>query len=294
MQDGRVLRTDDSSRTSVQTLIEAMLGERYREGLGAAAGGRRADSRPRRPLLEVEDLTVPGRLKPLRFTVGAGEIVGIAGLVGSGRTSLLRALAGAEPMSSGRMTVDGRAVRWPISPAAALGYGIALAPQDRRAEGLVLGRSCEENVMLSTLRSSSRFGMISRGRLRNGAQQASDSVALPSHRLRAPARHLSGGNQQKTVLAKCVRRRPRLLLVDEPARGIDVGGKAEIFKLLRALADDGMGVVMVSEEIEEVAELSDRVVVLSKGAVTAEFEGTEISLDGVLSKMFPTRAGSES
>jgi ABC-type sugar transport system ATPase subunit len=289
MQDGRVVRTADSATTSKQALIEAMLGDRYHDGIGATAGRRRS-SAELRPLVEVRGLNVPGRIRDLDLTVSAGEIVGIAGLVGSGRTRLLRALAGAEPTATGQLTIEGRSVRWPSSPPAALKLGISLAPQDRRAEGLVLGLQAQENVMLSTLGSSGYLGLLSKGRLKRSAQQTAAEVDLPDHRLPVPASNLSGGNQQKVVLGKCLRRRPRLLLVDEPTRGIDIGGKTEVFQLLRRLAEDGMGVIMVSEEIEEVAELSDRVIVVSQGAVTAELSGDDISLEAVLSKMFPNGA----
>src|SRR5262249_34898268 len=161
------------------------------------------------------------------LTVHAGEIVGIAGLVGSGRTELLRALVGMDATSSGTLTVDGRQRRWPKGPGSALRSGIALVPEDRKAQGLVLGLPVFDNINISAFSSIARNGMLFRSRELRAARVRGDRVALRSSVLGRPVRTLSGGNQQKALIARWIDRGVRILLVDEPTRGIDVGAKVE-------------------------------------------------------------------
>jgi ABC-type sugar transport system ATPase subunit len=265
-----------------------MLGSRFE---GALEGAKRGSPERRapggRPFLDVEGLTVPGRLHDVSLTVGRGEVLGIAGLVGAGRSTLLRAIAGLEPLARGALTVGESRVPWPTRPRQSQLLGIALAPENRRTEGLVLSRSAAENIVLSSLRSVGRGGFATSAQARREAAAIADRVGFGATRLGAGAGTLSGGNQQKVVLAKCLRTQPALLLIDEPARGIDVGAKAEIFGLLRELSAQGMGVVMVSEETEELVAFADRVVVLCRGAVSGRFEGDDVALDAIVRAMFP-------
>ncbi len=288
MRDGRKVASTRASETDVDGLVAAMLGERFEGALERAKHGyRRTLDRSGPNRLEVAGLTVPGRLRDIGLEVRRGEIVGVAGLVGAGRTSLLRALAGLEPSASGVLTLDGRPVRWPSTPQAARALGIALAPEDRRRQGLVLGRRGSENVVLSSLRSVGRGGLARRRDVVEAADATAGKVGFARTRLLAPAGTLSGCNQQKLVLAKCVRTAPRVLLVDEPARGIDVGAKAEIFGLLQDLSEQGMAMVVVSEDIEELVAFVDRVVVLCRGEVTAELEPEQATPDALGRAMFP-------
>jgi ribose transport system ATP-binding protein len=229
---------------------------------------------------------VPGFVSSASLTVRAGEIVGIAGLVGAGRTELLRALGGADPTSSGRMAIDGRDVGWPRGSARALRLGIGLAPEDRKGQGLVLGMTTCVNVNLANLGAASRAGVASRARQMSRAEALAERMHLRRDALRRPVRTLSGGNQQKAVLAKWVNRDLRILLVDEPTRGIDLAAKAEVFALLDELAAAGLAVVMVSSELEELTDHCDRVIVLARGRTVAELTGDELQVETVLNTIF--------
>jgi ABC-type sugar transport system ATPase subunit len=229
---------------------------------------------------------VPGHLEEVDLDVRAGEILGVAGLVGSGRSELLRALAGMDSASSGALTVDGRTLRWPRSPRAARRAGIALVPEDRKSQGLVLGMSVFDNINMAALASVSRYGLlVRRGELEAAAERAS-RVALGREVLARPVQTLSGGNQQKALIARWIGRGLRVLLVDEPTRGIDIGAKVEVFTLLDWLAAQGLAVVMVSSELEEVVAHSDRVVALAGGHVVARFDSEGLEVSDILRAIF--------
>ncbi len=215
------------------------------------------------------------------FSVRAGEIVGLAGLVGAGRTDILRAIAGADVPAAGDIEVGGRrvAVR---SPRAAIRAGIALITEDRKAQGLVLGMSVRENTTLAHLERYSRHGLIDRKR-----EQTIADAEIAELRIRTPsaeqfARNLSGGNQQKVVLAKWLIGDADVYLFDEPTRGIDVGAKAEIYALMLALLARGKGIVMVSSELPEVLGMSHRVLVVREGRIAAEFERSQATQERVM------------
>jgi ABC-type sugar transport system ATPase subunit len=234
-------------------------------------------------VLRAEAVQVPGILTDVSLSVRRGEILGLAGLVGSGRTELVRALAGLDSQASGSLWIDGRPTRWPRSPQAARKLGIALAPEDRKSQGLVLGLPVYDNMNLTTLRAVSSGGILVRSRETRRARALADRVRLQPPNVRRPARYLSGGNQQKVVIAKWLDCDLRVLLVDEPTRGIDVGAKVEIFSLLDELASKGIAVVMVSSELEEVVENSDRVLALSGGRVIHEFDQPGLTQNEVMS-----------
>ncbi len=287
LRDGAVVHETAAGDTTTDRLVQAMLGHALEDEIEEEKlEARLHDVVGAEEVIAVDGLTVPGILHGVSLRVRRGDIVGVAGLVGSGRTTLLRALAGAEPAARGLLRVQGAPARWPRSPAEALRLGIALAPEDRRRQGLVLSLTAGENIVLSRLGAAARGGLVRRSLVLEQAGEQADTVHFDRARLRAPARVLSGGNQQKVVLARALRRRPDVLLVDEPMRGIDVGAKAEIFRVLRALADDGTAIVMVSEEIEEVLALASRVVVLARGTVTATLDGPEADERAVLAAMF--------
>ena len=241
----------------------------------ASSANPRPSSRPalsasRRDLnwsLTVRGLSLPGGTLALEeMTLRAGEIVGLAGLMGSGRTRLLRCLAGMEPSAVADFEVNGAAANLPKTPYQALRLGIALLPEDRK-NGLVLGRSIQDNM---------RLGALSTAKDRLGAgetmRKALERVGAPIARLSEPVGTLSGGNQQKVLMAKWLARGVKLLLVDEPTRGIDIGAKTQILTLLRQLTGEGLAVVFVSSELEEVLAVADRVVVMAAGRSTADLE----------------------
>jgi len=230
------------------------------------------------PLVRVAGLTVPGAVEGVGLEIYAGEILGLGGLVGSGRTTVLRALAGLEPRATGRMWVDGREVGLPRSVRQARRYGIALLPEDRKGQGLVLQMDAMNNVALSDLRSVARFGFLSRRRMAKRTTEMAAGFGFRAERIGETARNLSGGNQQKLLLARWRFCPPRILLADEPTRGIDIGAKAEIMSSLEAMASEGLGIVVVSSELEEVCALSHRVVVLAEGRMVGLLERDEASI----------------
>jgi ABC-type sugar transport system ATPase subunit len=276
LRDGRLVASRPTAEWTKAKLIAAMLGEE----LSMKVSHRRKAGEE---VLRAEGVFVPGILTDVSFSVRQGEILGFAGLVGSGRTELFRALAGLDPQASGSIWIDGRQVRWPRSPQAARRLGIALAPEDRKSQGLVLGLPVYDNLNLTTLGRVASGGILMRSREMRRAQQLADRVRLRPPDVRRPARELSGGNQQKIVIGKWLDCAMRVLLVDEPTRGIDVGAKVEIFSLLDELASKGVAVVMVSSELEEVVENSDRVLALAGGRVIHEFDQPGLTQNEVMS-----------
>ncbi len=214
------------------------------------------------------------------FDVGAGEILGMAGLVGAGRSEAAQAVFGVEPPLAGALTLDGKQliVR---SASDAIGAGIYLAPEDRRRSGLIVEMSIRDNITLPALSRYASAGLVQRGRETAGAEAASRALRVKAPSVEFPARNLSGGNQQKVVLAKWLSLSPKLLIFDEPTRGIDVGAKAEIYELMRGLAREGVAIWMISSDMEEVLALSDRVAVMHEGRVSgilARADATEESV----------------
>lgn len=278
MREGRLIQTAAAAQWDTGTLVAAMLGRSH------STSGVARSAKSGGEVMHVRRLR-SGALQVDELSVRRGEILGIAGLVGSGRTELLRALAGADRVQVGIMEVDGAVVRWPRSVRAALRLGVALAPEDRKGEGLVLGQPASSNVMLPRLRRARRHLNVTAASLMSAADPPARKVGFDADRLHQPAGTFSGGNQQKVLLARWVGAHPRVLLLDEPTRGIDIGAKAEVFATMRALADDGLAVVFVSSETEEVVRNADRVLVMSRGRIVADL-GTAPDLDDVLRAAF--------
>jgi ribose transport system ATP-binding protein len=258
LRDGRLVATHDSAQVPVRTLVEEMVGraiDRIFPKVGAP--------RPRE-VLKVEHLSsVDGSFADVSFTVHEGEVFGIAGIVGAGRTELVRAISGADPSSGGTVSIDGE----PISlqgPRDAIQAGLALVPEDRKALGLVLHQTIAENLTGPNLDLVSRAGWVWPRRVLDFASGAIKQMGVKG-KAGQPAGSLSGGNQQKVVIAKWVARSPRIFILDEPTRGIDVGARAAIYEVIADLAKSGMAVVIVSSDLEEVLGLSHRVMVLSRG-----------------------------
>ncbi|MGC2787489.1 MAG: ATP-binding cassette domain-containing protein, partial [Roseiarcus sp.] len=238
------------------------------------------------PALSVRSLTVPGHIADVDFLVRKGEILGIAGLVGSGRTEILLALAGAVGTASADIEIDGVPSALPKSPRAAIASGIVLVPEDRKAQGFVPLLSGRSNIALTDLWKVSTASVISAARSRDLARTAVAPLGFQPGRLDQPVGTLSGGNQQKLVIGKWLHRRPRILLLDEPTRGVDVGAKAEIYQLIRRLTESGLAVILVSSELEEIIEQSDRIAVLSRGKFVATLDAIEATVERLLSLIF--------
>jgi ABC-type sugar transport system ATPase subunit len=281
MRDGELVATEPVQRWTKERLVTAMLGhvlQRPRPQRRALAEAQE--------VLRVEGLSVPGVLDDISFALRRGEILGLGGLVGSGRTELLRALAGADAGARGRLFVAGRQRPWPRNVASALALGIALAPEDRQSQGLVLSMGAAANVVLTDMRTLASGPVLpERRRLRRAAEILAP-LAFDTSRLREPAGSFSGGNQQKLVVAKWLQRRPGVLLMDELTRGIDVGAKAELLAVVQRLAAQGMSIIMVSSELQELVEGADRVLVLARGRVVGEVDRDRASVQRILRLAF--------
>jgi len=280
MRNGERVATAPSADWTKERLVAAMIG-----GKSAAPTVRTKSSRAK-DVLRVENLTAPGRVANVSFSVGEGEILGIAGLVGSGRTEILRALAGADPEASGQIALDGAIEDLPRNVRAAISKGIFLVPEDRKAQGFIPLLSGTRNVALTDLLCVSRFGIVSDKASAELAQTTARPLRFASERLDQAMRTLSGGNQQKLVIAKWLHRQPRVLLLDEPTRGVDIGAKAEIYAAIRLLAEKGLAVVLVSSEFQELIEQADRILVLARGGITAELSHEEATIKQILSRIF--------
>ena len=232
------------------------------------------------PVLEVKGLA-GDRFSGVDLTVRAGEIVGLAGLVGAGRSEILETIYGARRATAGTVTVNGRRLRRG-SVRTAVAAGVGLAPEERKSQGLLLDHAVYRNITVSSMSRFSRAGFLDSGAERRKAEELSRSLDVRPAGVDRPVRNLSGGNQQKVVLARWLLRDCKVLLFDEPTRGVDVGARTEIYNLVRRLADDGVAVVVVSSEVEEVLGLADRVLVIREGSVVHEGPATEIDESKVL------------
>jgi ABC-type sugar transport system ATPase subunit len=246
---------------------------------------------PGRELLRAEGLSSPGRFGPLSFALHAGEILGLAGLVGSGRTEIAQALFGLDPDVRGRMFVEGRPVRVAGRPGDAMALGLGLIPEDRKRHGLVLSMTARENITLPTLSQLARMGWIQSKAEERLARRYFELMQVRAPGLNVVAASLSGGNQQKVVLAKWLAANCRVLLVDEPTRGVDVGTKAEIHGLVDRLAGEGSGILLISSELPEMLNLSHRLLVLRRGRVVREMWRREYSQEAVMRAMAGVEGG---
>ncbi|GIF49865.1 ABC-type sugar transport system ATPase subunit [Asanoa ferruginea] len=232
-------------------------------------------------LLRVDGLGRQGEFEDISLTVGKGEIVGIAGLVGSGRSELLETIFGARQAEQGRIYVKGKPLR-PGAVGAAVRAGMGMAPEERKAQALLLGEPIYRNMTLSTFSRIARFGFTDTGKEREEAAKVADRLELRPRDVRRPVRTLSGGNQQKVVVGRWLLGDTDLLLLDEPTRGVDVGARAELYQVIHALAAQGVGVLLVSSEVPEVLGLSDRVVVMREGRVVRQARAEDLDEDTVL------------
>jgi ABC-type sugar transport system ATPase subunit len=290
MRDGSLVATKPTAKWSKQALVEAMLGRDFVVPARRGLAGSRGEAGE---ILRVEGLTVPGALEGVDLSLRKGEVLGVAGLVGSGRSTLLRALAGAEPRAAGRLVIEGKTVPWPRTVKDAQRRGIGLSPEDRRRYGLVLSMTAAMNVALTNMAAISSAGFVRSAKLRRYAYGVVEPLAFNPARLRALAGTLSGGNQQKLVVGKTLGRAPRIVLLDEPTAGIDVGAKAEIFRIVDSLATEGLSVVFASAELEEVVEISDRILVIGRGRSLGVLEGADCTVREILRLAFGVEQGAE-
>jgi rhamnose transport system ATP-binding protein len=232
------------------------------------------------PVLTVRGLRRAGVFRDISFEVRRGEIVALAGLVGAGRTEVARAIFGVDPSDEGEISIEGKVLRDP-DPTAAMQAGIALVPEDRQQQGLVTELSAKRNATLTILRQLHRFGLMIPRLEKAVAREWTERLQFRGH-LDEPVRVLSGGNQQKVVLAKWLATQPKLLIVDEPTRGIDVGAKAEVHRTLSELAKTGVGILMISSEMPEVLGMADRILVMHEGHLTGEFNRSDANEEKIM------------
>lgn len=278
LKDGTTVATGlDARRTPKTDLTTLMTGRSIEYTFPPRDGSEFAGE----PLLDVESLGRDGEFAGVSFQVHAGEIVGIAGLVGAGRSEILETIFGARHANSGTVSVAGKKLPNGSVPAA-VKAGLGLCPEERKSQALILDHSVSNNISLASFANFSRLGLINRSSELASSQQHADSLELRPRNLDRAVRTLSGGNQQKAVLSRWLQRGSRILLLDEPTRGVDVGARAEIYGVIRHLSEQGCAVVVVSSEIPEVLGLSDRVLVLADGAVLHEGAASELTERDVL------------
>jgi simple sugar transport system ATP-binding protein/ribose transport system ATP-binding protein len=283
MRDGQHVSTRPSAEESEASLVRSMLGR----SLELTFPERRRCDPSAPPVMEVRGLGAHGRFHDVSFELRAGEIVGMAGLIGSGRTEVLRAIFGADPVDCGQVLLDGRPVRF-RTPRAAITAKVMMLPESRKDDGLVMVRSVAENMALAHLENLSARGLVRRDRQRGRVKQLMTELDVRATSQDAPVVSLSGGNQQKVLFAKGLMTSPRVLLIDEPTRGVDVGAKRAIYDLIATLAAEGMAVLFVSSELEEVLGLAHRVLVMRLGRLAAEMPADEADEESVLAAAFGT------
>ncbi len=276
MRDGHVIDTKPVTQLTRSEMIAKMVGRTIE------------NEYPPRPdcvgdtLLEIEGINT-NKLKDISFTLNRGEILGFVGLVGAGRTEIVRAIFGADKVSGHRIKIDGKFVSI-RSPKDAKRAGIALVPEDRKLQGLVLSFSVEENISMAVLDRLCRFGILSTSSESTVARRHVKSLAIktPSERIRVES--LSGGNQQKCIVGRWLELKPRVLILDEPTRGIDVGAKYEIYMLMKKIVEDGGSVILISSELPEVLNMSNRILTVCDGRITGEFDPLQCTADQIMEK----------
>ena len=279
LRDGRYVGTLDRASASEDEVVRMMIGRSVEAYLPQHSTGERGQV-----VLSVRDLSSPGKFRDVNFDVHAGEIVGFAGLVGAGRSEIAKAVFGLDPNSAGHIELQGK----PLPPSkvrTAIHRGIGLVPEDRKRQGLVLGMGGRQNFSLSMLDRLRRLGLLDKSREKREAAEYFEKLRVKTPSLDAPVAGLSGGNQQKVALAKWLGRGSRLLIVDEPTRGVDVGAKAAIHALLDNLACQGVAILLISSELPEVIALSTRILVVRDGRLAGEIKHADATQDRVLRMM---------
>lgn len=279
LRDGRVAGQLSIGEASYPTLIRLMVGRDLDEDRMV-----RTETVGGRPVLSVIGLSKPPKVNDVTFHIKPGEILGFAGLVGAGRTEVMRLLFGADQCDSGTIMLDGVKVSF-RSPRDAVRSGIGLLTEDRKGQGLVLGMSVRENISLASLARFCRFGRVDRRSERRHSEEQVEALHIATPSTEQVVAHLSGGNQQKVVLSKWLSTDCRVLIFDEPTRGIDVGTKAEIYEIMRHLARQGVAIIMVSSDLQEILRMSDRIVVMADGKVAGQLARDSATQETIMSLM---------
>lgn len=276
LRDGTYVGTRAMANVTTDDLIRMMVGRTLAE-LFPKQAVEAGDV-----ILDVAGLSVTGSFNDVSFSLRRGEIVGMSGLIGAGRTNVARALFGIEPATSGTITLAGKRVTI-TSPDAAMALGIGYVPEDRKEHGLVLAMSIADNITLPVLASFAKLGWLQRGREQQAAAVATRQLEVKMAHIDQKVGQLSGGNQQKVVLAKWLGTKPQVLILDEPTRGIDVGTKAAVHHLMSSLAAQGMAILMISSDLPEILGMSDRILVMREGQLTGHFTRAQASQEILMS-----------
>jgi ribose transport system ATP-binding protein len=286
LRDGRTIESGDMQGMTNDSLIKKMVGREI--SILKKDGCKQAEN----DLLDVQNVSLkhPDNkdrllLKNISFNLCKGEVLGIFGLMGAGRTELLETIFGLYKYE-GRILVEAHEQRFK-SPGDAMKKGIALVPEDRKKDGLVLGLDVKTNISLTTLNNLQYGGLLHDGKEQALAKKYIDALGIKTPSASQTAKNLSGGNQQKIVLAKCLAIGPKILMLDEPTRGIDINAKSEIYKLIFELAASGLGIIVVSSELPEILAVSDRILVMAEGRITAQFEAADATEDKILKEAIP-------
>ena len=275
LRDGRLVGTKPVAATHMDEIVQMMVGRELTQMYPDKATGRGKE------LLRVEGLRLDGAFDGISFALYEGEILGMAGLVGAGRSEIAQTIVGARRPDGGRVLIDGEEAAI-ASPAAAVGSRLAYLPEDRKEAGMFPKMSVAANIAAASLRGYARAGILSRRALRGAARRRVEEFRIHTPSLDQLVALLSGGNQQKTLVARWLETAPRILIADEPTRGIDVGAKAEVHALLRALCTQGIGIVVISSELPEILGMCDRILVLHEGRLAGELSAEEASEEGVM------------
>jgi ribose transport system ATP-binding protein len=276
LRDGKLAGTLEKGEITHDRMVKLMIGRDIKVQAATAA---RAPGEIALKVVGVRTSTYPG--KTVHLTLRSGEIVGMAGLVGAGRTELARAIFGIDPIYGGHFELNGQPFA-PHTSSVAVDRGVFLVPEDRKGAGLLLDLPISENIALPDLPTHTRNLLVNRASEINVAETQRRNLGIKAPKITTRAANLSGGNQQKVVLGKWLAMKPKVMILDEPTRGIDVGAKAEIYKLMRALADEGVAIMMISSDMEEVIGVSDRIAVMHEGRVSGELERAQFSEENIL------------
>ncbi|TDQ32164.1 sugar ABC transporter ATP-binding protein [Aureibacillus halotolerans] len=275
LRDGQYIGTETIKNTSLDDIVKMMvgreLGERYPEREPTFGNER----------LRIEGLSTKNELRNVHLTVREGEIVALAGLMGAGRTEIAEALFGARPITSGQIYVDGKKVSI-RKPTDAINEGIGFVTEDRKSKGLILGDSIRDNMSLASLSSISRFGIVQQQKENAIVEELMQKLRVKASNMNQKLKALSGGNQQKVVLGKWLATHPKLLILDEPTRGVDIGAKKEIYQIMNELTSNGVAILMISSELPEVLGMSDRIIVVHEGTISAEFSKQDANQENIM------------
>lgn len=274
LKDGRVVGTKPIGQLTRPELVQMMVGRSMDEVFPAAV------SSVGQPVLIAQDITTDA-VSNISLTLHAGEILGVAGMVGSGRTEMARALFGADPIRSGKLLLKGEPVHF-SSPTQAVEHGVALVPEDRKVQGLFMQLPVHINLTMTILDRLSRLLVIQRGLEAKAVAQAREDLSIVMMSERQEVQYLSGGNQQKVVLAKWLATSPSVIILDEPTRGIDVGAKFEIYQLMRELTSRGVAILMISSELPEILGMSDRIIVMHEGEIVGQLSREEATEEKII------------